>query len=140
MINKLVCNFAIAESLEKFDIPLKIFDGSFIYDKETELLYVVLDIANKEITAAPVLSEIIKLKKFKDKEFYKAYTASEIGELLPNDYTLPIKNKKGHWLWLNNEGNFFLYDTFEFEAQSRAVFLWFLLENKQLKVEDLIYV
>lgn len=143
-IRSFVSSYDLSFELNTFEIPIVIYDGCFVYEKrptpsipENELIYVVVDCGNNQLSAIPINADKVFVKTFKEGEFIKGYTSAEIGELLPIDYTLPVKVDEG-WAFLGADGNIYTDYYYENETEARIMFLLLFLKTKQLTVEDLI--
>jgi len=134
---KHITSFELSKELFEYGVDPILDIGSFGYHKLTEELFIILN--TNEKTSKTFSFETGKNEEIKNSIIYKAYLASELGELLPSEYNLPIKVEDG-WAYISGENEIVLVendDYYETETQARMKYLLYFLKLKMIKPEDL---
>lgn len=140
MVNLLkhITSFELSQELCELGIIRPIYIGSYGYDKIEKILYLVTDINGNELSVWDLnLKKIINIGSDK---ICKAYFASEISDMIPLDYTHPMKFSEG-WSPVLNNGDVMLLESsegfYETEVEALAKYMIWFIETRHLKLEDL---
>ncbi len=132
-----VCNYDDALELFNKEIPQLLYIGSPVFLKESREFMTIIDIKEDRIDLRNHLTQKTMIDVLLT-DIIKAYSAVELGLMLPVEYIAPVNTERG-WAWISNEGNVVLEDKFyKTEASARARFILYFLKLTVLELSDII--
>lgn len=119
----------------EFDVKPKLFIGDFFYDESFKRFFIAAEIKEESISGLEL--ETMSMVNIPYDAVFKAFSVSELSDLIPNSITLPQRFPEG-WSHVTGDGEIIKYSDvtfFESDIEAYTKYFIFLLRIKEVKPE-----